>query len=143
MNLPPPPSDPDDPVEAREQQVLDAIADFDADSPLTMELREQEGLAVLRLSGELDIATAPQLDARLARVLAERPGPVVIDLTQLSFLDSTGLACFLKASVQAPDRIAIASPRERITRLFQATGLAERLRVRNSLAEAVSAAQGG
>src|SRR5688572_5255396 len=113
--------DPNDPVEAREQQVLDEIADFHTESPLTIEVREQDGVCVVRLSGELDVATAPGFDARMAAALKERQGGVVVDLTPLSFLDSKGLASFLRAAARDPGRIAIASPRERITRLFQAT----------------------
>lgn len=128
-----------DPVEAREQQVLDQIADLDVNSPLTVNRREVEGMTVLALSGELDVATAPDLDGRISEVLEGGEGPLVLDLSQLSFLDSKGLACFLRASARQPGRIAIASPRERITRLFQATGLAERLQVRSSLAEALAA----
>ena len=127
-----------DTVEAREQQVLDQIADYRADSPLTIDVTGDNGVCVVRLSGELDVATAPELDARIAGVLDGHAGGVVVDLTPLSFLDSKGLACFLRAASRHPGRIAIASPRERITRLFQATGLAERLQVRASLAEAVA-----
>ena len=134
----PNPNDPTDAVEAREQQVLDQIAGSRADSPLSIDVSGDNGVCVVRLSGELDVATAPELDARISGVLDEHAGGVVVDLTPLSFLDSKGLACFLRAASRHPGRIAIASPRERITRLFQATGLAERLQVRPSLAEAVA-----
>jgi anti-sigma B factor antagonist len=127
-----------DPVDAREQQVLDEIAGIEADSPLTIEVREQEGVHIIQLSGELDVATAPQFDERISGVQGTSSAGVVVDLSSLSFLDSKGLASFLRAAARSPERISIASPRERITRLFQATGLAERLKVKPSLAEAIA-----
>lgn len=141
MSFPTPESTPNDPVDAREQQVLDEMAGMEDSSPLTVEVREQGAARVIRLYGELDVATAPVFDARLASVLESHAGPVVVDLAPLSFLDSKGLACFLRAGSRAPDRIAIASPKERITRLFQATGLAERLRVRPTVGDALATLQ--
>lgn len=131
----------DDPLSNREQQVLDDIAGFESDSPLTIETRQQEGVQVVRLSGELDVATAPQFEERLFALLDTNPAAVVVDLSSLSFLDSKGLAAFLRATARRPEGMAIASPRERICRLFQATGLAERLRVKGSLPEAMEAAR--
>lgn len=142
MNFPDPAPNPNDPVDAREQQVLDEMAEMEDSSPLTIEVREQGEARLVRLYGELDVATAPTFDARLASVLDSHAGPVVVDLAPLSFLDSKGLACFLRAGARAPERIAIASPKERITRLFQATGLAERLRVRPTVGDALASLRG-
>ena len=81
MTLPNSPN-PNDPVEAREQQVLDQIADLDVASPLTVTQRENENIAVLALSGELDVATAPELDQRITQALDGQSGPLVLDLSR-------------------------------------------------------------
>jgi anti-sigma B factor antagonist len=51
----------------------------------------------LTLRGELDLATAGALD----RALAEHSGPVLLDLRQLTFMDSTGVRVLLEAAEQS------------------------------------------
>lgn len=47
--------------------------------------------AVLRVAGEIDLATAPTLREALQMVLEHRTGPVVVDLCEVAFMDSTGV----------------------------------------------------
>lgn len=49
----------------------------------------QDGRCVLSVAGELDVATAPRLEAVLGERLAE--GPVVLDLGRVTFMDSSGV----------------------------------------------------
>lgn len=83
----------------------------------------------LELSGELDLASAPQLERALARAKHGRPATLVLDLRDLSFLDSCGLrellgtqraceeaGCSLTLIAGAPAR-----------RLFELTGVAARV----------------
>ncbi|HEX2085318.1 MAG TPA: STAS domain-containing protein [Solirubrobacteraceae bacterium] len=53
--------------------------------------------ATLKLSGELDLVTAPALNAELARHSA-RGHRVVLDLSQIEFLDSTGLVLLMETA---------------------------------------------
>jgi len=55
------------------------------------------GAHVLRLRGELDLRTVPKLRMRLAEALERGTGPVIIDLTDVTFIDSTGLSALLNA----------------------------------------------
>lgn len=59
---------------------------------------EPPGRRVVRLDGELDIATAPQVTVALDWALTA-PGAteVVVDMTHLSFIDATGITVFVKA----------------------------------------------
>jgi anti-sigma B factor antagonist len=59
---------------------------------------ERDG-TLLRVSGELDLVTAPQLEAALAAVTAQ---PARIDLSGLVFMDSTGLRALLGAAREHP-----------------------------------------
>jgi anti-sigma B factor antagonist len=62
-----------------------------------MDERSDEGGRVrLALVGELDIASASALEERL-RVLAQRGDPVVLDLSRLQFIDSSGLRELVRA----------------------------------------------
>jgi len=55
---------------------------------------------VLRLSGEIDAATARELNASLNAAVGTSPERLVVDLTDVTFIDSTGLGALLKARAQ-------------------------------------------
>jgi anti-sigma B factor antagonist len=52
---------------------------------------DDQDTAVLSVHGEIDLGTAPVLREGLLRVLDHRTGPVVVDLFEVSFMDSTGV----------------------------------------------------
>ena len=93
----------------------------------TFELHEkpEDGGVRLKLTGELDLATAAVLEARL-NALAAQQRRVRLDLSELRFMDSTGLHVLIQASIDARDdgwRFEVesdASPQVR--RLFQLVG---------------------
>jgi anti-anti-sigma factor len=96
------------------------------------ELAEMEGAGgerVLTLRGELDIASAPNLDRALlrSRPVGQR---VVLDLAHLRFMDSTGLRILLRARV-ASDKghweLRMANVPPNIRRLFDMTGVHDAL----------------
>jgi anti-sigma B factor antagonist len=58
------------------------------------EVASLDGTRLLVVQGELDIATAPELDAMLARLRAHEH-PVVLDLEGVTFMDSTGLTTLI------------------------------------------------
>lgn len=62
-----------------------------------MRLRAHDGTEIV-VSGELDIASAPTLRAELDRVVRQEEGTVVVDLGDVTFIDSTGLAVLLNAT---------------------------------------------
>jgi anti-sigma B factor antagonist len=57
----------------------------------------------IRLAGELDMSTAAQLDEVLGTAV-EHGGAVTIDLSDLTFMDSTGIGVFLRAAVSLRGR---------------------------------------
>ncbi len=85
-----------------------------------------EFLSVVSVTGEIDLTTAPVLDARLKEATKpERPN-VVIDLTAVTFLDSTALGALIRArkrcrSVGGDLRIVHAVPN--VAAVFEVTGL--------------------
>jgi anti-sigma B factor antagonist len=82
--------------------------------------------AVVVLSGELDLATAPQLRARLAAMIENGEKQIVLDLTGLEFIDSTGLSVLVmvfKRTQAAGGSMVIRNPSSGVTRIFEITGL--------------------
>jgi stage II sporulation protein AA (anti-sigma F factor antagonist) len=84
-----------------------------------------DGERVIRLRGELDIESAPDLERVLLR---SRPAGqrVVVDLTELKFMDSTGLRVLLRARAAAEEgrwEINLRNVPPTIRRLFDMTGV--------------------
>jgi anti-sigma B factor antagonist len=101
-------------------------------SPFGVTIERRDGAVHLKLSGELDLSTAPRLDDDLARVEAERPELVVLDLSELAFLDSTGLRLMITADARAREdgrRLEIVNANPMIQRVLRLTRLDERLNV--------------
>ena len=94
---------------------------------------ERRGDTVLvRLSGELDISSAPKVEDALARVEPDRPELLVLDLRNLAFMDSTGLRLLIAADTRARQqsrRLAIVKGPEPVQRVFRITRLEERLEI--------------
>ncbi|MDZ5447519.1 STAS domain-containing protein, partial [Micromonospora sp. 4G57] len=63
--------------------------------------RRAGGPACLRLAGELDMSTSPQLNAAIDRLAADGERYLLIDLTELTFCDSTGIAAFIRGDNRA------------------------------------------
>lgn len=87
-----------------------------------------EGYVVVEVRGEVDVHTAPELRDRLSEVIDGGHRNVVVDLSWLSFIDSTGLGALVAARNHAS--VAGASLRlvckaERLLKVFRITGLHE------------------
>ena len=57
----------------------------------------------IRLAGELDMSNKPELDEVLLAAV-EQGGPTLVDLSELTFMDSTGINAFLRAAVALQGR---------------------------------------
>ena len=68
---------------------------------LSVETRWDGNEAVVALTGELDLSTAPQVERELEAAEQQQPERLVIDLRGVSFLDSTGLRVVLSADGRA------------------------------------------
>ena len=93
------------------------------------------------LRGELDLSTVNKVQEELRRVEADAPAVVVLDLSKLTFLDSTGLRCLVTADQRARDadrRVVLVRGPDPVQRVFSITRLEERLEMVDD-ASAVSA----
>jgi anti-sigma B factor antagonist len=91
--------------------------------------RDSEG-GVLTLEGELDLETAPEVDRQLDRILATQVTRVLIDLSGVTFMDSTGLSSIVRASRFAESnghRLVLRREPRQVQRLFELTGIESRL----------------
>ena len=97
---------------------------------------------VLTVTGEVDVATAPSLRERLVQLIAEGNTRLVVDLSPVDFLDSTGLGVLvgtLKRIRQADGELRLIIPQERIIKLFDITGLSQIFEISDQLQSALGA----
>jgi anti-anti-sigma factor len=100
--------------------------------PLEFHLRElATGVFSLGVVGEVDLATAGQLNSEIVRTLTEqRPSRLEIDLAGVAFLDSTGinvLTTTLRTAREAGCELVVTNPRGPIARVLAITGVAAHL----------------
>ncbi len=82
----------------------------------------------VRLLGELDMSTAPRLSDELVRLASDGPSMVTVDLSDLAFIDSTGLSVLitgLKRLRQQGGDLALRSPTPGTRKVLEITGLTE------------------
>jgi anti-sigma B factor antagonist len=93
-----------------------------------------EGVVRALVSGEIDPATAPRLAGEVqALVFTGAPRELVIDLSGVTFIDSTGLRAVIEIHNLMRDRggkLVLENPSEKARRILDITGLTEHLELR-------------
>jgi anti-anti-sigma factor len=97
---------------------------FEIDS----ERHDREGR--LRLAGEFDLATAPRVQEAAENLIAAELERLVIDLSGLGFIDSSGLRVIVVLHQRAAEEgwtLELVRPAQPVLKIFQISGLEERL----------------
>jgi anti-sigma B factor antagonist len=98
--------------------------------------------AVLQVTGEVDVYTAPMLREQIRQLAAKGAVHLIADFSQVDFLDSTGLGALvggLKRLREADGSLTLVISTPRILRIFQITGLTNALAVQRSVTDAITA----
>lgn len=106
------------------------MSDGPAREVLEVQSELRGGAAHLTPVGELDIATAPQFEQEVRSLLGRCNGQVVIDLSRLTFIDSSALRLFVVLSEQAVSEgwtLRLLRPKGQVRSVFQITGADENL----------------
>lgn len=99
---------------------------------LNIELQEHDKHYDVTVSGELDVATVPELEKVLVPIRQAGTHDIHVNLENLSYMDSTGLGLFvgtLKSLNQNNKELYILGVNNRIKRLFEITGLSDLMHV--------------
>jgi anti-anti-sigma factor len=94
----------------------------DSREMLFIEVEHDRHRTVIRLGGELDLATAPELD----QLLNDTSGEIIVDLDELEFMDAQGLTVLSAADRRARqhgDRVIVVHASPLVQRMFRITGL--------------------
>jgi anti-sigma B factor antagonist len=101
------------------------------------------GLAVLVVGGEVDYEVSPQLKARLMKAIKAGTRRLVLDLTDVSFIDSTAIGVIAGAVERLDEMgggsVAVVSTHEKVMQIFEITGLDNVLTVHASREDALAA----
>ena len=123
-------------------EMPDPVPEGDAE-PAKLQIRVQNahGPAVVRLAGEIDLSNAARLQDQLS-LLVEN-GHVVVDLSEVTFIDSTGLSAFIvghRRAIAAGTGMHLAGSTGTVRRLFELTQLDRHLDHHDALEGALEAA---
>jgi anti-sigma B factor antagonist len=101
-------------------------------SPFNIEVLDRGDATIVRVVGELDVASAPLLDDALEKAEATDVSVIAIDLTGVSFIDSTGLRALLEAHGRdtrhaRAGRLQITGGSPQAQKLFRLAGVLDKL----------------
>jgi anti-sigma B factor antagonist len=91
---------------------------------------------IVTVSGEVDLATSPDLDAAVIAGLESGTDSVIIDLTDVSFMDSSGLGVIvraLKRCREAEIELDLVISNDRVLKVFGITGLDQVIPIHDSI----------
>jgi anti-anti-sigma factor len=109
---------------------------------LTTHEKDEGDRVVLKLTGELDLDTAPILYSRFEDIVSRGRWRIVLDASDLGFCDSTGLSALLaahQACESAGGSLSLAAPDDLLIRLLSVVGLQGTIAVYPTVASALDA----
>lgn len=93
--------------------------------PLEIEVQKEDSHTLVRVSGELELSTSPELQRALSEI--DDDTTVVLDMTGVTFLDSSALRVLVQARLRLKDpaQLRLVIPRPQLRRIFEISGLAD------------------
>jgi anti-sigma B factor antagonist len=112
------------------------------DERLSIEITENAGIPIIHVGGEIDLYTVSRFDRALQEAIGRATRAVVVDLTDLSYIDSAGLSTLLNAHRSLSERNAVlyvvAPPgRPGVCRVLEITRLDRVVKRRSTVDEAI------
>jgi anti-sigma B factor antagonist len=104
-------------------------------------INRNDGSVVVSLAGELDLYNAHEVREALLECCAESPNRLVVDLSDVKFIDSTALGVLIEARTKLENRrgFLLASPGLETRRALEISGLDRHFAVHDSLDAALAA----
>src|SRR3954452_4370410 len=114
-----------------------------AEEAIATALAYQYGIAVLKVDGDIDLATVPTLEAAIDEGLIPKPTGLVIDLSEVGFLASAGLQTLVAThhNVSQTAQFAVVANSAATSRPIQLTGLDQIFALYPTLDDALTAVQ--
>jgi anti-sigma B factor antagonist len=114
-----------------------------SDDLVSTSVTYHHGIAVLAISGEIDLASAGAVESAIAKVLAQDPPSLIIDLLGVRFLASLGVGILVKARNTFVDceRFSVVAQGRMTHRIIQLLDLDRALSLQETVEDALSAAR--
>jgi anti-anti-sigma factor len=93
---------------------------------------------VVKLAGDLDLYNAEQVRSALVGVIDRSPSRVVVDASEVEFIDSTALGVLIDAHRKLEGGLRVANPQDPIRRALQISGIDRHLKVHESVDDALT-----
>lgn len=109
---------------------------------LRLHIYEADGAKVVAASGEVELHSAPRLREELKQICETDKPSCVVDMSDVTFIDSTGVGVLVGALKRAREHngeLSIVCPQPRVRRVFEITGLLGALPIFESLEAAQNA----
>ena len=93
---------------------------------------DRDGEAIVCISGEVDLLTAPGLQTRLMACLSDRDRRMTVDISDVSFMGASGLSVLVtiaKKLRQQGGELIVLHPQPMVRRIIEVTGLESYLRL--------------
>jgi anti-sigma B factor antagonist len=98
--------------------------------PFTIAESQHDGLIELALSGEIDLASVPAIRDRVSARLADSDAGIVIDLTEVTFIDSSGIGALItcqRMATAAARTYRVVNAQGRVADVLDLTGVMQLL----------------
>ncbi|MFE9746893.1 STAS domain-containing protein [Saccharothrix saharensis] len=118
----------------------------DTRTDTTVQIHDHDGVTVVEVAGEIDMATEQPVRAVLAEQLDRRPAGLVVDLARIDFFGSAGIQLLIEAATSAQRRgvpLAVATDRRAVLRPLEITGVLDAVNVHPTLHDALAAVRPG
>jgi len=109
---------------------------------LVIETRQVGNVPILDVAGEVDSYNAPRLRERMVALIDEGTPNLVINMTGVEYIDSTGLGTLVAALKRATEKggtLSLICPNEQIYKVFHITGLVKVFPIHKNEREALGA----
>ncbi|HXO07640.1 MAG TPA: STAS domain-containing protein [Solirubrobacteraceae bacterium] len=106
-----------------------------------VDVRVEGRIAIIGVTGELDLASSPELEQQLDQVWRSDADQLVLDLRGLEFMDSTGLSIVVGAHQRVAEtgrKLSVVKGPPQVQRLLDLTGVSERLQLVDTPEEVVT-----
>jgi anti-sigma B factor antagonist len=129
------------PVDPSPDKVITALGRLWLPMDLDVESSHRDHASVLSLRGEVDVYTAPRVRQALVDLVDQGARNIVVDMEKVDFLDSTGLGVLVEGLKRVKTRdgnFSVVATQEKITKIFDITGLNKAFALHASVEDALS-----
>jgi anti-sigma B factor antagonist len=106
---------------------------------LDVRAERERDATIVRLTGEVDLRTSPQLRGVFLELVDERPSRIIIDLTGVDYVDSSGVGTVVelkRRAMRSESKVVLVGLQPRVRSLFEITRLDKFFTIVNSIDEA-------